>query len=167
MTNKTKVSNGEWSYAAFAKAAKYGLSADAKTDFATIPVSSDTCAIYNLLFRQLYDRHRDMPRPALSPIDPQGQIVKIYQGSLTSDRIAQDAAAISQTREQRIAKALPFTGYSGGYDFARNYLSLGSVLSIAGTSTLRRRIFSWQLRTTRTPRSRCTASEAFIWRKTS
>ncbi len=106
---------------------KQSASADAKTDFATIPVSSDTCAIYNLLFRQLYDRHRDMPIPCAFLIDPQGQIVKIYQGSLTSDRIAQDAAAISQTREQRIAKALPFTGYSGGYDFARNYLSLGSV----------------------------------------
>jgi tetratricopeptide (TPR) repeat protein len=99
----------------------------AKSSFMKVSVSSDTCAIYNLLFRQLYDRHRDMPIPCAFLIDAEGQIVKIYQGSLDPDRITKDAAAIPQTREARIAKALPFAGYSGGYDFGRNYLSLGSI----------------------------------------
>ena len=106
---------------------KESASPDTKTDFTTIRVSSEACAIYNLLFRQLYDRHRDMPIPCAFLIDAKSQIVKIYQGSLPSDRIAQEAAAIPQTREERIAKALPFTGQGGGYDFGRNYLSLGAV----------------------------------------
>ncbi len=99
----------------------------AKSNFTTVAVSSDTCAIYNLLFRQLYDRHRDMPIPCAFLIDPEGQIVKIYQGAVAPDRVAKDALAIPQTRAARIAKGLPFTGYNGGYELGRNYLSLGSV----------------------------------------
>jgi tetratricopeptide (TPR) repeat protein len=100
---------------------------DAKTNFTTVSVSPDTCAIYNLMFRQLYDRHRDMPIPCAFLIDGAGQIVKIYQGALAPGRVAQDALAIPQTRDARLAKALPFSGYHGGYDFGRNYLSLGSI----------------------------------------
>jgi len=95
--------------------------------FSRVSASAGTCAIYNLLFRQLYDRHRDMPIPCALLIDAEGQIVKIYQGALAADRVVQDAKRIPQTREERLAKALPFTGYNGGYEFGRNYLSLGSV----------------------------------------
>jgi tetratricopeptide (TPR) repeat protein len=85
-------------------------------------------AIYNLLYRHLFDRHRDMPLPASFLIDQQGRIVKIYQGAVLADHLGADFEAIPQTDGERLAKALPFPGLAATYEFGRNNLSFGSVL---------------------------------------
>ncbi len=84
-------------------------------------------AIYNLLFRTLFDRHRDMPLPTSLLLNEQSQIVKIYQGAVSQEQIQQDLKAIPRTDVERLAKALPFHGVSATYEFGRNYLSLGSI----------------------------------------
>lgn len=94
--------------------------------FPVLAPSSEVCAVYNLLFRQFFDRHRDMPIPC-SLLIAGGSIVKIYTGRMDAARVAKDAGAIPRTREERLAKALPFAGRAEGYEFGRNYLSLGSV----------------------------------------
>ena len=95
--------------------------------FTILNSSQDVIATYNLLFRQLFDRHRDMSVPISFLIDPAGNIVKIYQGSLLKEHIEPDFRSIPQNDAERIAKALPFAGVSGSYDFGRNYLSFGFV----------------------------------------
>ncbi len=87
----------------------------------------ETAAIYNLLFRYLFDRHQDMPIPTSFLIDEQGQIVKIYQGKVDPKTVESDLRSIPRTDAERLAKALPFRGVSSSYEFGRNYLSLGSI----------------------------------------
>jgi tetratricopeptide (TPR) repeat protein len=88
--------------------------------------SEDTIASYNILYRRLFDRHRDATRLTSFLIDEHGDIVKIYHGPVEPARAEQDARQIPKTTAARLAKALPFPGNSNTYEFGRNHLSLGS-----------------------------------------
>ena len=90
-----------------------------------ISSTHDVVAIYNLLFRSLFDRHRDLSLPLAFLIDEKGEIVKIYQRMIDSEHFAEDLKNIPRTDAEHIAKALPFRGQRHGYAFGRNYLSLG------------------------------------------
>ena len=57
----------------------------------------------------------------------QGEIVKVYQGSVNGEHIENDFRHIPQTSAERLAKAMPFPGVSDTSEFRRNYLSYGSV----------------------------------------
>ncbi len=100
---------------------------DGHHSFPILKSSRDVIATYSLLFRQLFDRHRDMSVPVSFLIDPRGNIVKIYQGSVLKEYFEADFRSIPQNDSERLAKALPFSGVSESYDFGRNYLSLGFV----------------------------------------
>src|SRR6266478_947356 len=89
--------------------------------------TQDVIAIYNLLYRQLFDRHRDMSVPLSFLIDPQGNIVKIYRNSVSMQQFEADFRSTKQSESERFTKALPFAGLRESFDFARNYLSLGFV----------------------------------------
>jgi tetratricopeptide (TPR) repeat protein len=89
--------------------------------------SPDVIATYNLLYRQLFDRHRDISVPISFLLDPAGNIVKVYQGTLSNDRFETDSQRIPQNDAERLSMALPFAGLRETYDFARNYLSFGFV----------------------------------------
>ena len=89
--------------------------------------SADLAAIYNILFRQIYDRHRDMPLPTTFLIDPAGRIVKIYQGTIVPEHVEHDAIHIPANDAERLAKALPFPGEKPALDCGRNQLSLGAL----------------------------------------
>src|SRR4029077_7603124 len=95
--------------------------------FPILRASPDTIAIYNLLYRYLFDRHHDLSLPTSFLIDKTGAIVKIYQGTVPKQHFDRDFRNIPQTAAERLAKALPFPGVSETFEFARNYLSLGSV----------------------------------------
>ena len=95
--------------------------------FSILKSSSDVLATYNLLHGQLFDRHRDMRVPISFLVEPAGNIVKIYQGPVLKEHVEADFRNIPQNDEERLAKALPFAGLRGAYDYARNYLSLGFV----------------------------------------
>jgi len=89
--------------------------------------SDDVAAVYNILFRYLFDRHRDLVLPTSFLIDAKGQIVKVYQGPVDPAHIEQDFRNIPQTPADRLARALPFPGVTEVTEFGRNYLSYGSV----------------------------------------
>jgi tetratricopeptide (TPR) repeat protein len=91
------------------------------------PRSDDVAAVYNLLFRYIFDRHRDLPLPTSLLIDEQGQIVKVYQGNIGLKQMQMDFDKIPRTDAERLVKALPFPGVSTTFEFGRNYLSLGSI----------------------------------------
>jgi tetratricopeptide (TPR) repeat protein/peroxiredoxin len=98
------------------------------TDFPFPVVASDELAgIYNILFRYLFDVHRDLPLPTSFLIDEKGEIVKVYQGAFNPQVIPEDAQHIPKTQAERLAKGLPFAGIADNPDFRRNYLSYGSV----------------------------------------
>ncbi|MDP9160302.1 MAG: FG-GAP-like repeat-containing protein [Acidobacteriota bacterium] len=89
--------------------------------------ADDVGAIYNLVFRQLFDRHRDMPLPCSFLLNKKSEIVKVYQGVIKAENIHRDAARIPENALERLTKALPFPGVSDVPEFRRNYLSFGSV----------------------------------------
>jgi tetratricopeptide (TPR) repeat protein len=92
-----------------------------------LPQSEDITATYNLLFRYLFDAHRDLPLPVAFLIDGEGQIVKVYTGRIPFDQVRTDVGNIPKTSAERLAKALPFRGVEATYEYGRNYLSLGSI----------------------------------------
>jgi tetratricopeptide (TPR) repeat protein len=102
----------------------------ARTERLSFPIlrgSEDVAAIYNILYRLLFDRHRDLTLPTSFLIDAKGEIVKIYQGPVIADHLSHDFRSIPRNTAERIAKALPFAGVTDAIDFGRNYLSYGSI----------------------------------------
>jgi tetratricopeptide (TPR) repeat protein len=95
--------------------------------FPILLASDEVSAVYNLLYRALFDRHRDLALPTSFLVDSEGDIVKIYQGLANTEQVEQDARKIPQTNSERLAKALPFPGVSESFTFGRNYLSLGAI----------------------------------------
>ncbi len=89
--------------------------------------SDDLAGIYNILYRYLFDRHRDLSLPTSFLINSSGEIVKIYQGSVNPEQVEQDFRHIPQTTTERMARALPFPGVSDTLEFRRNYLNYGSI----------------------------------------
>jgi len=88
--------------------------------------SDDVAGIYNILYRHLFDRHRDLCLPTSFLIDEKGDVVKVYQGRIDPEQVEQDSRHVPRTATERLAKALPFPGVSEAIEFRRNYLSYGS-----------------------------------------
>jgi Flp pilus assembly protein TadD/peroxiredoxin len=98
-----------------------------RLSFPIVLGSEDVAAIYNILYRYLFDRHRDLELPTSFLIDAKGEIVKVYQGPVDSEHVEQDFRQIPKTSAERLARALPFAGVSDTIEFGHNYLSYGSV----------------------------------------
>ena len=103
------------------------LARELHLSFPIVYGSEDVAGIYNILYRYLFDRHRDLGLPTSFLIDDKGNISKVYQGPINAKTVEQDFQRIPQTAAERMAKALPFPGVSETAKFRRNYLSYGSV----------------------------------------
>jgi tetratricopeptide (TPR) repeat protein/peroxiredoxin len=98
-----------------------------RRSFAILRGSDDVTAIYNILYRQMFDRHRDLPLPITFLIDAAGDIVKVYQGSVVPAHVEHDFQHVPRTDAERMARALPFPGTRYSLEFGRNYLSYGAL----------------------------------------
>ncbi len=103
------------------------LARDQRLSFPVLRGSDDVAGIYNILFRQLFDRHRDLPLPTSFLIDSKGDIVKVYQGSINPEHVEQDSQRIPRSDAERLARALPFPSTNYTLEFGRNYLSYGAL----------------------------------------
>jgi tetratricopeptide (TPR) repeat protein len=103
------------------------LARERHLSFPILRGSDDVAGIYNILYRYLFDRHRDLGVPTSFLINADGQIVKVYQGTVNAEQLEQDFRNIPQTAAERLAKALPFHGVIEDQEFRRNYLSYGAV----------------------------------------
>jgi tetratricopeptide (TPR) repeat protein len=89
--------------------------------------TADVAAIYNILYRQIFDRHRDLEVPTAFLLDGNSNVVKVYQGTIDPIHLEQDFREMPTTAEQRMARALPFAGIGDASGYRRNNLSLGSL----------------------------------------
>jgi tetratricopeptide (TPR) repeat protein/peroxiredoxin len=105
---------------------EYGL------QFPIIRGSDDVAAIYNIVYRYAFDRHRDLSLPTSLLIDADGNIAKFYQGTFHADRVLEDFENIPRNPRERMARAVPFSGVTDTSEFPRNYLSYGSVFFARG-----------------------------------
>jgi tetratricopeptide (TPR) repeat protein len=89
--------------------------------------SDDVVAIYNIIYRQMFDRHRDLILPTSFLIDEKGDIVKVYQRPLDPEHVEQDLRSIPRTDAERLAHGLPFPSATSTLEVGRNYLSYGAL----------------------------------------
>lgn len=100
-------------------------------DNLTLPVllaTREVSGIYNILYRFLFDRRRDLPLPCSFLVDASGFIVKVFQGTTDPGQILSDASAIPRGYQARVAQALPFPGKLYGGEFKRNDFTYGVAL---------------------------------------
>ena len=93
--------------------------------FPTLIGNQEFIGIYNIIYRYLFDRHRDLPIPASFLVDEHGNIVKMYQGVIHPDQVLIDVRSVPRTAEDRVRRALPFTGKLYQGEFQRNAFTYG------------------------------------------
>jgi len=93
--------------------------------FPNVLATQEVAGIYNIIYRYLFDRRRDLPIPVSFLLDKDGMIVKVYQGPVHPDRLLEDFRSFPRTQAERIQRALPFNGvlYQGA--FQRNDFTYG------------------------------------------
>jgi len=93
--------------------------------FPNVLATQEVAGIYNIAYRYLFDRRRDLAIPASFLLNKDGQIVKVYQGSVHPDRLMEDLKLLPRTQTERIRRALPFNGVLYQDAFQRNDFSFG------------------------------------------
>jgi tetratricopeptide (TPR) repeat protein len=97
--------------------------------FPTLLATPEIIGIYNILYRYLFDRRRDLSVPISFLIDREGMIVKLYQGVVTPEHLFADVTSVPRTPEERTRKALPFGGTLHDKEaFHRNDFTYGVAL---------------------------------------
>ena len=97
----------------------------------SFPVLFDTeevAGIYNIIYRHLFDRRRDLGIPTAFLLDRKGMIVKVYQGPVDPQRLLDDVKAVPTTLADRMRKAIPFPGTLFQGAFQRNDFTYGVAL---------------------------------------
>jgi tetratricopeptide (TPR) repeat protein/peroxiredoxin len=82
-------------------------------------------AAWNIQYRYLFDRRRDVGFPTSFLIDPSGAAIRIYQGTVAADTIRRDWTTVPTTPEARFARAMPFPGPYYGNPMSRDDFSYG------------------------------------------
>jgi tetratricopeptide (TPR) repeat protein/peroxiredoxin len=93
--------------------------------FPVLLATEDVAGIYNIVYRYLFDRRRDLAIPTSFLLDEDGMIVKVYQGMLNPEGLLEDSKTIPRTAKDRIEKALPFEGTLYQSAFQRNDFTYG------------------------------------------
>ena len=102
--------------------------AEERVSFPTLFATEEVAGIYNIIFRYLYDRRRDLALPTSFLLNADGKIVKVYQGALDPLRIARDARGATVSAAEQITRALPFRGELLQGAFQRNDFTYGVAL---------------------------------------
>jgi Flp pilus assembly protein TadD/peroxiredoxin len=93
--------------------------------FPVLFADSDAAGVYNLIYRYLFERRRDMAIPSAFLLDGEGMIVKVYQGAVDPGVVPGDARSIPATTVERMRRALPFPGTLVQDNLARNDFTYG------------------------------------------
>jgi Tfp pilus assembly protein PilF/peroxiredoxin len=104
------------------------LAANESVPFPILLATPEVAGIYNIIYRYLFDRRRDLPIPTSFLIDEAGRIVKLYQGPVDAVRVLDDVKSVPKSGEDRIRKALPFAGLIPEGGFERNDFTYGVAL---------------------------------------
>lgn len=101
------------------------LAAKETFSFPVLFATQDGAGVYNIIYRYLFDRRRDLPVPCAFLVDPNSMIVKVYQGVVHPERAAADLKSSPATTADRLTRALPFAGTLFEGEFKRNDFTYG------------------------------------------
>ncbi len=93
--------------------------------FPTVFATDEVAGVYNILYRYLFDRRRDLGFPTSFLVDPEGMVIKVYQGLVSADRVLEDVRTAPTTAVQQTERALPFQGKLFQGAFQRNEFTYG------------------------------------------
>ena len=96
--------------------------------FPTLLATPEVAGIYNIFYRYLFDRRRDLGVPTSFLLDEDGMIIKVYQGPMNPAHLVDDLKALPRNPEDRIRKALPLGGTLYLGSFQRNAFTYGVAL---------------------------------------
>ncbi len=89
----------------------------------------EVAGAFNILHRYLFDRREDLRLPTTFLVNAQGEIVKVYSGSIAGGRIIEDVAKTNAAPADRLARAVPFPGTFQSPPGERSYFQYGLELS--------------------------------------
>jgi Flp pilus assembly protein TadD/peroxiredoxin len=96
--------------------------------FPVLFATEGVAGVYNIIYRYLFDRRRNLGIPTSFLVDAEGMIVKVYQGPIEAQRLLEDVKAIPSSAADRMRKALPFGGMLYHDAFQRNAFTYGVAL---------------------------------------
>jgi tetratricopeptide (TPR) repeat protein len=87
--------------------------------------TQEVTGVYNIVYRHLFDRRRDLALPTSFLVNGSGMIVKVYQGPVNPERLAEDLKSVPENAPARMRRALPFEGRLYVDEFQRNDFTYG------------------------------------------
>ena len=104
------------------------FAAQERFSFPVLFATEEVAGVYNIIYRYLFDRRRDLAIPTSFLLDKEGMIVKVYQGPIDPQRLLEDVRSAPTTAADRKQRALPLGGtlYQGA--FQRNDFTYGVAL---------------------------------------
>jgi|CZKL01.1.fsa_nt_gi tetratricopeptide (TPR) repeat protein/peroxiredoxin len=109
-------------------AVAHSLAARGGISFPILSATEEVAGIYNIIYRYMYDRRRDLPIPISFLLDREGMIVKVYQGMTDPEHVLSDVRSMPATTAERMNKAIPFRGELHQGAFQRNEFTYGVAL---------------------------------------
>jgi tetratricopeptide (TPR) repeat protein len=97
----------------------------ARVAFPILVADERAMAAWNIQYRYLFDRRRDMNFPISFLIDKTGATVRIYQGHAVPQNVVDDWKSVPTTPEARFARAMPFPGPYYGNAMKRDDFTYG------------------------------------------
>jgi Flp pilus assembly protein TadD/peroxiredoxin len=104
------------------------FAAQEKLSFPVLFATEDVAGVYNIIYRYLFDRRRDLAIPTGFLLDKEGMIVKVYQGPIAPSGLLQDIRSAPTAAPDRRQRALPFAGVPYQDGFQRNDFTYGVAL---------------------------------------
>jgi len=101
------------------------LAGSSQAAFPILVADERAAGAWNIQFRYLFDRRRDLSAPMSFLLDTSGAIIRIYQGSVEPQTVVQDWKSAPKTQEERFARAMPFPGPYYGGGMRHDYLTFG------------------------------------------
>ena len=104
------------------------LATDEDVSFPILLATTEVAGVFNIFYRYLFDRRRDLGIPTTLLVDKESMIVKVYQGTVNPEHVLGDLQSIPPTSAERMRRALPFPGTLHQGAFQRNDFTYGVAL---------------------------------------
>jgi Flp pilus assembly protein TadD/peroxiredoxin len=101
------------------------LARSARLSFPLHVADEHAAGAWNIQYRYLFDRRRDMSLPMSFLLDTSGAIIRVYQGIAAPASVVQDWTSAPTMPGDRFARAMPFPGPYYGPPMKHDYLTYG------------------------------------------
>lgn len=93
--------------------------------FPVVAGDARTRSLYNVFYRYLFQRRRNLTLPTAFLLDADRNVIKVYSGAFVAAQVLRDHRDAPRSPEARLERALPFKGRYFGAGFHHNYFTYG------------------------------------------